>query len=145
MFCPAGGNFIISAYAFQEQEVSLSATCLAMCYVLDPVAAADHTPYATGPPFTPTHAHHPCTPIHLCQPAQLVYVAFDILYDGTESLINLPLRVRHQRLAQAIKCIPADAEGVALGPPGGAIRGRIAALLPDVPIALPLAGEEKQA
>lgn len=73
---------------------------------------------------------------------QLVYVAFDILFDEHESLITLPLRQRQQRLAQAVKCLPADTEaGLLLGPEGGCIRGRIVTLLPDVPLALPIVGE----
>ena len=74
--------------------------------------------------------------------AQLVYVAFDILFDEHESLMNLPLRQRQQRLAQAVKCLPAEADaGVLLGPEGGCIRGRIVTLLPEVPLALPIEGK----
>lgn len=73
---------------------------------------------------------------------QLVYVAFDILFDDHESLITLPLRQRQQRLAAAVKCLPACADaGVLLGPEGGCIRGRIVTLLPGVPLPVPLAGE----
>jgi hypothetical protein len=72
---------------------------------------------------------------------QLVYVAFDILYDDNQSLINLPLRVRQQRLAAAVKCLPADPSvGVLLGPDGGCIRGRIVTLLPNLPVPLPVEG-----
>jgi hypothetical protein len=77
-----------------------------------------------------------------CACAQLVYVAFDILFDEHESLIALPLRQRQQRLAQAVKCLPADPEsGLLLGPEGGVIRGRIVTLLPDVSLPLPVAGQ----
>jgi transposase InsO family protein len=73
---------------------------------------------------------------------QLVYVAFDILYDDNQSLINLPLRVRQQRLAASVKCLPAEANaGVLLGPEGGCIRGRIVTLLPNLPVPLPVEGE----
>lgn len=71
----------------------------------------------------------------------MVYVAFDILYDDNQSLINLPLRVRQQRLAAAVKCLPADPSvGVLLGPDGGCIRGRIVTLLPNLPVPLPVEG-----
>jgi hypothetical protein len=90
------------------------------------------TPFV--PPPTTTTTTHPQT--------QLVYVAFDILFDEHESLITLPLRQRQQRLAQAVKCLPADAAaGVLLGPEGGCIRGRIVTLLPEVPLAVPVTGE----
>lgn len=69
-----------------------------------------------------------------------MYVAFDILYEGSESLIDLPLRTRQQRLAAAVRGIAAGADGVRLGPPGSCLRGRIVTLLPDVPTALPFAG-----
>jgi hypothetical protein len=72
---------------------------------------------------------------------RLVYVAFDILYDENQSLINLPLRVRQQRLAAAVKCLPADPSvGVLLGPDGGCMRGRIVTLLPNLPVPLPVDG-----
>lgn len=90
---------------------------------------------------------HVDTPPQMCivpsSRPQLVYVAFDILFDEHESLITLPLRQRQQRLAQAVKCLPADAAaGVLLGPEGGCIRGRIVTLLPEVPLAVPVTGDQ---
>lgn len=61
-----------------------------------------------------THSHTLSPPV-LPPTAQLVYVAFDMLYDETESLINLPLRERQRRLAAAIMCLPAHADGLPLG------------------------------
>eukprot|EP00775_Hariotina_reticulata_P009828 gene9828-9986_t len=46
---------------------------------------------------------------------QLIYVAFDILFDEEESLITRPLKERQQRLAAVIDCLPADHPGLPLG------------------------------
>lgn len=73
--------------------------------------------------LAPPHIHvsfshilsRPLTLAHSLTHSQLVYVVFDILYDEHESLINLPLRERQRRLAQAVQCLPASEPGLPLG------------------------------
>eukprot|EP00878_Enallax_costatus_P034010 GHUV01037610.1.p1 GENE.GHUV01037610.1~~GHUV01037610.1.p1 ORF type:complete len:234 (+),score=60.74 GHUV01037610.1:65-766(+) len=42
---------------------------------------------------------------------ELVYIAFDLLFIGDESIITRPLHERQQLLAQVIKCIPSNQPG----------------------------------
>lgn len=67
---------------------------------------------------------------------QLVYIAFDLLFMGEESILTRPLHERQQLLAQVIKCVPADQPGIPCG--AGTISGRVVALIPDQPVPLPL-------
>lgn len=123
-----------------------------VCFICIPLCCCNCTLSSYCPPPPPSVSLVPplsciitiTTPInqHHHHHHQLVYVAFDILFDGSESLMNLPLRQRQQRLAQVVRCLPAEADqGVLLGPEGGCIRGRIVTLLPEVPLALPVEGE----
>ncbi|KIY93113.1 Putative DNA ligase 4 [Monoraphidium neglectum] len=72
---------------------------------------------------------------------EIVFVAFDVLYQtGAGSVTHEPLHKRHDLLRTAVRAAPP--EGYPLGPPGCAIRGRVAALLPGQPLLPPCADSD---
>ena len=77
---------------------------------------------------------------------QVWYVAFDILYDGDHSVIDRPLRERHEILRRAIG-EPPNGQAVEMTPPGAEepVFGVIKLLVPGSPWSHPvLASDSKQ-
>ncbi|KAF8065480.1 LIG4 [Scenedesmus sp. PABB004] len=68
---------------------------------------------------------------------ELVYVAFDIMFLGDQSVINRSLSDRHKLLARAVRSLPASDPGLPCG--GSPIHGRVVTLLPGVPVPLHVA------
>jgi len=68
------------------------------------------------------------------------FIAFDILYDGDRSVIDRPLRERHELLRAAVRELDED-HPVMLTPPGcpDPVCGRIKLLLPGSPWSFPVA------